>query len=237
MERESCILRTIDDEGKNSCFVKDCEISCPFATDKGMEKYRCKSGIRKPHTPYQFKLNNIPVDDWVNERLNANIPKEWCKLYDDCINGLEKIFTPYNNAKCVNCVAPQWAEYRDKENRHDCGCCVHCASDNAYAYYLERDLLINIPIPFDKQGYREGWGYFNPDIHSCKLPRHLRSSTCLNYFCGSSLQDVKDPLTMAGKVNRLMYVIRCLREDMTMDKYKIGEAKKILQKLDMPVME
>jgi hypothetical protein len=39
-----CILESIDSEGEYSCFARDYDLWCPFATLEGLEKYSCRSG-------------------------------------------------------------------------------------------------------------------------------------------------------------------------------------------------
>lgn len=39
-----CILESIDSNGEYSCFARDYDLWCPFATVDGLEKYECRSG-------------------------------------------------------------------------------------------------------------------------------------------------------------------------------------------------
>lgn len=39
-----CILETVDEKGEYSCFSRDYDLWCPFATLAGIEKYDCRSG-------------------------------------------------------------------------------------------------------------------------------------------------------------------------------------------------
>ena len=39
-----CILETIDSLGGYSCFCRDYDLWCPFATIDGLAKYECRSG-------------------------------------------------------------------------------------------------------------------------------------------------------------------------------------------------
>ena len=43
--REMCILDYFNEkENVRSCIVRDYDLWCPFADDKGMRKYQCQSG-------------------------------------------------------------------------------------------------------------------------------------------------------------------------------------------------
>lgn len=47
--REDCILQYWDEQKKiHSCFVRDYEMTCPFTTERGLEKYECSSGLGVP---------------------------------------------------------------------------------------------------------------------------------------------------------------------------------------------
>ena len=39
-----CILESIDSLGEYSCFARDYDLWCPFATIAGLERYGCRSG-------------------------------------------------------------------------------------------------------------------------------------------------------------------------------------------------
>jgi len=39
-----CILETVDQHGEYSCFARDYNLWCPFATQEGVDKYMCRSG-------------------------------------------------------------------------------------------------------------------------------------------------------------------------------------------------
>jgi hypothetical protein len=41
---QNCILESIDSNGEYSCFARDYDLWCPFATVEGLEKYECRSG-------------------------------------------------------------------------------------------------------------------------------------------------------------------------------------------------
>ena len=45
--KQPCILETVDADGTYSCFVRDYDLWCPFATEEGLEKYSCRSGTGK----------------------------------------------------------------------------------------------------------------------------------------------------------------------------------------------
>jgi hypothetical protein len=42
-----CIIESIGSDGTYSCFARDYELWCPFATQSGIEKYSCRSGTGK----------------------------------------------------------------------------------------------------------------------------------------------------------------------------------------------
>jgi len=43
-EKPYCIIESIDSNGEYSCFARDYDLWCPFATIEGLEKYECRSG-------------------------------------------------------------------------------------------------------------------------------------------------------------------------------------------------
>ena len=171
---------------------------------------------------YQFTLNNEPVEEWVNERLCATIPQEWYEVYNQCIEGLEKIFKPYNSTRCANCQTVQ-------PKRPNCGCCYNCASYRGFTQGYAKDMGMVVGIPFDTTtGFDfqkaidnsdddwnywnyddEGWGFFDPEKHRCSVPRHLRSNTCLGYFCSRSIIVESDKMTKY--VSDIMNVVRTIR--------------------------
>lgn len=212
-----------------------------------------KEGSEVMSNEYQFKLNGVNVDPWVNRKLNASMRSDLCKLYDDCINGLEKIFSPYNATMCAHCDTnskdANWERRRKAANKPDCGCCVDCAYNHGYARKYEMLLLDHSPVKFDEgviggsyqsdcDPTKEGWGYFDPETHSCKLPRHVRSIVCLRYFCVSYEENIdfgKDgkfkASSMMGRVRRLVAAIEDIREMGGVSDRNAREAQKTLRTL------
>ena len=139
--------------------------------------------MAKAKPKYQFTMNGSPVEKWVNDRLNRVIAAEYRELYDQCINWLDAVFTPYNATACANCKHAEWTTDEAAKTRPGCGCCIWCANTRGYTGGSAGEKLLLKGIPFDNEPNGKQWGYFNPDTHSCTIPRHLRSAMCLGYFC------------------------------------------------------
>lgn len=172
---------------------------------------------------YQFTLNEEPVEEWVNERLCKEIPQEWYDVYNKCIEGLEKIFKPYNSIRCAKC------NYGNPDKRPNCGCCYNCASSTAFTDGYPEEVKLLLGIKFDSTtGYDfqkiaddencghwnhddDGWGFFDPVEHRCAVPRHLRSQTCLGYFCSRVYSRESDEMTRS--VAAIMNVVRDIRRN------------------------
>jgi hypothetical protein len=200
---------------------------------------------------YRFKLNGVDVEPWVNETLNTIIAPEQCKLYDDCINGLEKIFSTFNSEKCSKCTSEPWVKYREEAKRPDCGCCVKCSRERGYmrdGYWKINGKPVDIrtlvsKVEFDHPSHYtdlkyDGWGYFDPESHQCRLPRHLRSTTCLRFFCqpteeywAQAKSNRRIESSMYTRVGRMINVIQEIRECGEPSIHAAREAQKTLRTL------
>lgn len=115
-----------------------------------------------------------------------------------------RIFDPLNRTMCPNCKA--WASSepaKEWDKKHEYirgeGCCSSCAHNNGYFYELKWSSPLTqenmkkmqklygwdcrVYQRIGRYVYHHGYGFFDPIEHRCKLPRALRSLTCMCYRC------------------------------------------------------
>lgn len=104
------------------------------------------------------------------------------------VASLEAAFTPINTSHCCDCKTRHWQrrqQYRrssELERLMNRGCCAGC-SNGFYAKYNDNTPSYDVPKYIQQFYVSETYGFFNPNIPGCNIPRHLRSKTCLSYVC------------------------------------------------------
>lgn len=109
-------------------------------------------------------------------------------------------------------------------------CCRRCASGGyglsgyfkvEYGFYYKPQLLPsevhrNMTALKKKYGYHEYYGFLNPK-KGCRLPREVRSITCLEYMCSGSQEELVKRLKLSGigelraKISRICRSIEILK--------------------------
>ncbi len=92
----------------------------------------------------------------------------------------EIIFNKINSEVCANCPKASYTTIEEAQKNDDylskeAGCCSLCAIQNGYLEIAVEKL--------NKLGFNKKYGFFDPNKKACKLPRKLRSSTCLKFVC------------------------------------------------------
>ncbi len=98
---------------------------------------------------------------------------------DDCANIFGELFDEHNKIVCSDCpCAPEKGEnnYHSKKR----GCCTSCATNNGY---FDFSMGASETILRKKYKFTKSYGFFNNQKKECKLPRNMRSSTCLGHSC------------------------------------------------------
>lgn len=145
---------------------------------------------------YQFtQLDGTQIDEVTNNILNDKILFQYHELYNTCIHGIEILFEPFNKQYCSKCDAKFWISQYTIQKK-DCGCCVGCGSKHGYDPYFETVYVC------DKE-----FGYFDNITKKCILPRHIRSSTCLEYTCYEHYE-----IYFKRDVMTLVHAIKCIRD-------------------------
>jgi hypothetical protein len=96
------------------------------------------------------------------------------------VKKIDEVYLPFNKEKCTNCT--------------NC-CCKECATNKGYLH-VSGDEFIKLSKMYGFEPNKEnsyggiesrGIGFLGPD--GCKIPRELRSHTCLNYCCDKEVQE------------------------------------------------
>jgi hypothetical protein len=94
-------------------------------------------------------------------------------------NEIGEIFAKSNNTLCTNCPTGTWQGYQPNPNS---GCCRVCAIYNGH-FDINNDQKQQIDHLKLEYDFNKLYGFFDNNQKTCKLPRCLRSITCLGYKC------------------------------------------------------
>lgn len=119
---------------------------------------------------------------------------------------LKSLLDPVNSKICPNCKECCCVEGALTE-----GC---SASGGYYMKWCDPTSLAFIKYLKKRYKFTKKLGFWSPE-KGCKLPQHLRSYTCLRYFCGKEQKLLKDlDITMARYlVNRIRTIKKQIFSD------------------------
>jgi hypothetical protein len=124
---------------------------------------------------------------------------------------LEEIFDGINMRICSKCP-------KTTQSNKPTGCCVKCATNDGYYAFINafptnnpsfciHEVIIKIKKEFK---FNKNYGFFNNDIKKCKLPRHLRSNTCLSYTC----DDMKLSKEQHSQAKESVLIIKLIKKEL-----------------------
>lgn len=119
------------------------------------------------------------------------------KVVIDTCTELEELFKQFNSRICRNCPRKDSSDYQQ-------GCCTTCASSCAHygnltckkgTYRIDYNTTTGkLYTSLKKQyGFVSVYGFFEQG-KGCRLPRYLRSSTCLRYCCIENIENQAAPI-------------------------------------------
>ena len=110
------------------------------------------------------------------------------ELLELSIKVIDLVFKKHNITVCSNC--PDVKRYNkefgktQKHRTKDAGCCAECAKYNGFFDSNQIRLFPKELIKLKEQYcFDKIHGFFDISNHCCKLPRIVRSSTCLKHCC------------------------------------------------------
>lgn len=129
---------------------------------------------------------------------------------DDVITKLENlcqllnsVFEHKNKTICSSCK--NWCYSEEDVHSYEVlrGCCAECSRHNGF---------MDTRLPrFDAiktiYWYNDTYGFFNPELLTCNLPRGLRSEVCLRYYCDKmelSEKDIKLVKELSFEIHRIV---------------------------------
>lgn len=121
---------------------------------------------------HKTKLFGALVAEW------PTITQKDMERLEKSANKIGEMFARYNEGICAIC--PEQGYLIDRGESHK-GCCNYCGSSRGY--YKKHTLNIYNSMNLESYYINFEDGYFNSATQRCNLPRHLRSETCLSYFC------------------------------------------------------
>ena len=132
-------------------------------------------------------------------------------IIEKCANITKEIFDDTVAKFCADCYkarrfktvrglrrARGRLDERDDELRtviwtKEAGCCSLCRENNGYYANLTKKNRARLEKVKKKYGFGE-YGFFDIDKKECKLPRYLRSQTCLFHTCSKLKRELSPKL-------------------------------------------